>query len=107
MRAKKKYSKPELLRYRPHVLDDPQTEASPEDAAAADRLRPLYLLSERSDLTPIATRLAIRGDRCRGDWQKVLPDPGVLVESKQQGAEGKLYFLGCVSHSIHFNIEVQ
>ncbi len=107
MSAKRKYSKPELLRYRPHVLDDPQTEASPEDAAAAERLRPLYLLSERKDLTPIATRLAIRGDRRRGDWQKVLQDPGTPLASQRKDAEGKLYFLGCVPHSIHFNIELQ
>ncbi len=107
IKAKKKYSKPELLRYRPHVLDDSQEEASPGDVADAERLRPLYLLSERTDVTPIAARLAIRGDRRRGDWQKVLPDPGVLVQSEQPDAESTLYFLGCVPHSIHFNIELQ
>ena len=107
MRAKKKYSKPELLRHQPHDLDDPQEEASPRDVADAERLRPLYLLSERTDLTPIATRLEIRGDRRRGEWQKVLHDPGMLVGSERSDAEDALYFLGYVPHSIHFNIELQ
>jgi hypothetical protein len=107
MRTKKRYSKPELLRYRPHVLDDPREAASPEDAAAAQRLRPLYLLSERTDLRPIATRVAIRGDRRRGEWQKVLLDPGMLMEGEQEDAAGTLYFLCFVPHSIHFHIELQ
>jgi hypothetical protein len=107
MRTRKKYSKPELLTYRPHVLDDQQEEASLGDVADVERLRPLYLLSERTDLTPIATRLEIRGDRRRGEWQKVLHDPGMLVESEQPDAGDALYFLGYVPHSIHFNIEFQ
>jgi hypothetical protein len=107
MIVKKSYAAPQLLTQRPVVLDDPQEEASPEDLAVAQRLRPLYLLSRRSDLTPIATRTAIRGDRRRGDWQKVLHDPGAPKESEWQAAAGEWYFLCYVPHSVHFNIELQ
>jgi hypothetical protein len=107
MIAKKSYAKPQLLAHRSYVLDDPQEEASSEDTATVERLRPLYLLSKRADLTPIATRIAIRADRRRGDWQKVLRDPGSLKESECQATAGEWYFLGYVPHSIHFNIELQ
>lgn len=105
--TKKKYFKPELLRCPRYVLDDPIQEASPDDTADAERLRPLYLLSQRADLTPIATRLAIRGDRRLGAWQKVFGDLGTAMESEQEGLEGTLYFLGFVPGDIPFRIELQ
>lgn len=115
MTTKKAYAKPVALTQRSHVFDDPQTEALPEDIADAERLRPLYLLSERTDLTPIAARFVIRdtvhtgihnGDR-RSHWQKVFHDPGPLKDSGQQETEGKWYFLCHVPHSDHLKIELQ
>ena len=107
MMAKKSYAKPELLTLSQFVLDDPREEASLEDLAAAERLRPLYLLSQRTDLAPIAMRFAIHGDRRRGDWQRVFPVKEALQEYEQQGADEEWYFLCYVPHSSHFKIELQ
>jgi hypothetical protein len=107
MIAKKSYAAPQLLKQRPVAFDDPQKEASPEDLTATERLRPLYLLNRRTDLKPIATRFAIHGDRRRGNWQKVLLDPGTVQESEWPGAEGEWYFLCYVPHSSHLTIELQ
>lgn len=41
MTVKREYAAPQLCTHRPVVLDDPQHEASPEDLAAVERLRPL------------------------------------------------------------------
>jgi hypothetical protein len=105
--TKRKYSKPELLRCPRYLLDEPTQEASADDITDAERLRPLYLLSQRADLTPVATRVAIRGDRRRGDWQKVFSDLGTVVESEQEALDGTLYFLGFVPGDIPFSIELQ
>ena len=107
MIAKKSYTAPQLLTQKAVVFDDPQEEASPEDSAATERLRPLYLLSRRTDLTPIATRIAIRADRRRGTWQKVVRDPGTPKNSEWPDAEGQWYFLCYVPHSSHFKIQLQ
>jgi len=107
MIAKKNYEKPQLLTQRPVVFADPVEEACPEDLAATERLRPLYLLSRRTDLKPIATRLAIHGDRRRGDWQRVFHDPGASKESEWQNADGEWFFLCYVPHGSHFTIELQ
>ena len=107
MIVKKSYTAPRLLTQRPVVFDDPQEEASPEDLAATERLRPLYLLSRQTDVTPIATRFTIHGDRRRGNWQRVLHDPGAPSDSEWADTEGAWFFLGYVPHSSHFKIELQ
>jgi|SRR5579862_1303640 len=115
MTTKKAYVKPVVLAQKRYVFDDPQAEALPEDIADAERLRPLYLLSERTDLTPIAARFVIRDTvqsgihndaRC-GHWQKVLHHPGTLKYPGQQESEGKWYFLCHVPHSGRLKIEIQ
>lgn len=100
------WTPPRLLTLRPVVFDDPQREASPEELAATERLRPLYLLNRRTDLKPIATRFAIHGDQLRGNWQKVLRDARALKEFESE-AEGEWYFLCWVPHSSHLTIELQ
>jgi hypothetical protein len=107
MTVKKSYSAPQLLTQRPVVFDDPVEEASPEDLAATERLRPLYLLSRQNDLTPIAIRFAIHGDRRRGNWQKVFRDPGTPKDSEWLDADGEWYFLCYVPHSSPCKIELQ
>jgi hypothetical protein len=107
MIAKKSYTAPQFLTQSPVVFDDPHEEVPPEDLAATERLRPLYLLSRRTDLTPIATRLEIHGDRRHGPWQKVVHNPGTLKDSEWPDAEGEWYFLCYVPHSSHFKVQLQ
>jgi hypothetical protein len=105
--ARRKYSAPKSRVLNPDVLHEFQKEASAEDTAAAQRLRPLYLWNERTDLTPIAARFVIPGDQRRTDWQRVFQCRRPQTESELLEAESELYFLGSLPHGCDFKVELQ
>lgn len=105
--ARKKYSAPKARALSSHTLHELQKEASAEDTAAAQRLRPLYLWNERTDLTPIAARFVIPGDRGSADWQRVFQCRRAQTEFEELKAESELYFLGSLPRCSQFKVELQ
>jgi hypothetical protein len=101
---RRSYIEPELQTLDVQVFEGPWTEVLPDDFAAVDKLRPLYLLNREPDVLPIATRITVSIDRQPREWQKVLALP---ASPALQEGEGVWYLLSHVPHSIAFAIELQ
>ncbi len=104
--GKRPYSTPQLTQCNAISFSLPSEPTSEVDEASLSRMRRLYLVNLRSDITIVAARFRVSGETGFGDWHAVSELPSESRHTSQ-GSNARWILLGYVPADVEVECQLK